>query len=72
MSWDRRSARAGTRHLGKRLLDWLCAQAREESCDELHLNSEVQRYAAHRSYLRDAKMSITSHHFQVGLRDEDR
>jgi len=54
---------------GKRLLDWLCAQAREEGCDELHLDSGVQRYAAHRFYLRDAKMSITSHHFQLGVRD---
>ena len=54
---------------GKRLLDWLCAQACEKGCDELHLDSGVQRFAAHRFYLRDAKMSITSHHFQLGLRD---
>ena len=54
---------------GKLLLDWLCAQARERGCDELHLDSGVQRFAAHRFYLRDARMSITSHHFQLALRD---
>jgi len=52
---------------GKRLLDWLCAHAREEACDQLHLDSGVQRFAAHRFYLRDGHMSITSHHFQLEL-----
>ena len=56
---------------GKKMLDWLFAQAREDGCDELHLDSGVQRVAAHRFYLRDGGMAITSHHFQASL-DKDR
>ena len=51
---------------GERLMDWLVAQARELRCDELHLDSGVQRYGAHRFYLRYG-MDITSHHFRVEL-----
>jgi GNAT superfamily N-acetyltransferase len=53
---------------GRRLLDWLVAEARAAGCDELHLDSGVQRFEAHRFYLR-AGMDITSHHFAVSLRD---
>ena len=52
---------------GKTLLEWLLAQARDHGCDELHLDSGVQRFAAHRFYLRDGGMDITSHHFGVRL-----
>ena len=48
---------------GKALLDWLAARARERGCDELHLDSGVQRFSAHRFYLRDGGMDISSHHF---------
>lgn len=51
---------------GKRLLDWLINRAREEGCDELHLDSGVQRFDAHRFYLRE-RMRITSHHFAIDL-----
>lgn len=47
---------------GKELLDWLVAEARRHGCAELHLDSGVQRFAAHRFYLRE-RMDITSHHF---------
>ncbi len=52
---------------GKQLLDWLRDQAVENGCDALHLDSGVQRFAAHRFYLRDGHMSISSHHFELKL-----
>ncbi len=51
---------------GQRLLDWLLQTAREADCHELHLDSGVQRFGAHRFYLRYG-MDITSHHFRVEL-----
>lgn len=51
---------------GKMLLDWLKNAARAEGCASLQLDSGVQRYAAHRFYLRE-RMDITSHHFGVAL-----
>ena len=58
---------------GERLMDWLVDTARAQSCDELHLDSGVQRYGAHRFYLRYG-MDITSHHFRMALpaADDDR
>ena len=50
----------------QRLMDWLVGRAREQGCDELHLDSGVQRYGAHRFYLRYG-MDITSHHFRIAL-----
>lgn len=51
---------------GRRLLDWLLTRAREEGCDEIHLDSGVQRFGAHRFYLRHG-FDITSHHFALKL-----
>ena len=51
---------------GRRLMDWLIDHATREKCDELHLDSGVQRLGAHRFYLR-LGMDITSHHFRVRL-----
>jgi GNAT superfamily N-acetyltransferase len=42
-----------SRGLGKRLLSWLYAQAREQGCAELHLDSGLQRKGAHRFYERE-------------------
>ncbi len=53
---------------GKRLIAWLIAYAREHGCVQLHLDSGVQRFAAHRFYLREG-MSITAHHFELELGD---
>ena len=52
--------------LGKKLLDWLCEFARKEGCKRLELDSGVQRFAAHRFYLRQ-RMSISCHHFSLEL-----
>lgn len=51
---------------GQLLLDWLIARARDEGCEEFHLDSGVHRFAAHRFYLRN-RMDISSHHFSRRL-----
>ena len=47
---------------GQELFDWLVRHAVESGCGQLHLDSGVQRFDAHRFYLRN-RMNITSHHF---------
>ena len=51
---------------GERLFEWLVAEAKRLGCGQLHLDSGVQRFAAHRFYLRQ-RMDITSHHFALRL-----
>ncbi|QID18624.1 GNAT family N-acetyltransferase [Nitrogeniibacter mangrovi] len=51
---------------GRRMLDWLKAYARAQACGELHLDSGVQRFEAHRFYLREG-FRIASHHFALTL-----
>jgi predicted GNAT superfamily acetyltransferase len=48
------------------LFDWLVTHAKEAGCDEFHLDSGVQRFAAHRFYLAK-RMSIEAHHFGLKL-----
>ena len=60
---DERSRSQG---VGGDLLGWLCDQARAEGCHRLELDSGVQRYAAHRFYLRRL-MVISCHHFSLEL-----
>jgi len=52
---------------GQRLFAWLVEQARSQGCDQLHLDSGVQRFGAHRFYLEN-RMDITCHHFGLKLR----
>lgn len=47
---------------GKHMIEWLKTYAKNEGCREIHLDSGVQRYGAHRFYLREG-FNITSHHF---------
>jgi GNAT superfamily N-acetyltransferase len=51
---------------GAELFEWLVVQARTEKCHQLHLDSGVQRFAAHRFYLRQ-RMEISSHHLSLKL-----
>lgn len=51
---------------GETLLDWIIELARREGCAQLHLDSGVQRFEAHRFYLRK-RMTISSHHFALIL-----
>jgi len=61
--------RSGTRSRGhgKALFDWLVEYAKESECQELHLDSGVQRFGAHRFYLQNG-MEITCHHFGLRLK----
>ncbi|MBV9468708.1 MAG: GNAT family N-acetyltransferase [Abitibacteriaceae bacterium] len=51
---------------GDALFDWLVGYARQQECQQLHLDSGVQRFDAHRFYLRK-RMSINCHHFALPL-----
>jgi GNAT superfamily N-acetyltransferase len=51
---------------GRTLFDWVTERAREAGCAQLHLDSGVQRFDAHRFYLA-RRMAITSHHFGMLL-----
>jgi GNAT superfamily N-acetyltransferase len=51
---------------GQELFEWLIEFAKHRDCSQLELDSGVQRFDAHRFYLRQ-RMSITSHHFSLGL-----
>lgn len=52
---------------GGQLFDWLVEYARSEGCEQFHLDSGVQRFAAHRFYLLK-RMSIDAHHFGLRLK----
>jgi GNAT superfamily N-acetyltransferase len=60
------TAELRSRGHGRRLLDWLAEEARKAGCRELHLDSGVQRFGAHRCYL-GWGMDLTSHHFRIVL-----
>ena len=49
---------------GGRLIDWFKSYARERGCKQIHLDSGVQNFAAHRFYLRRG-FNIASHHFSI-------
>jgi GNAT superfamily N-acetyltransferase len=59
-------ASARSTGLGSALFDWCVAHARGEGCAQLHLDSGVHRFDAHRFYLRK-RMHIRSHHFRLEL-----
>ena len=49
---------------GKCMIDWLKQHAKKNGCQQLHLDSGVQRFAAHKFYLREGFV-INSHHFAI-------
>jgi GNAT superfamily N-acetyltransferase len=49
---------------GAKMIAWLKSHARDLGCNQLHLDSGVQRFAAHRFYLREG-FNIASHHFSI-------
>lgn len=53
---------------GGALFDWLVEFAKENNCDQFHLDSAVHRFAAHRFYL-IKRMSIEGHHFGLKLKE---
>jgi len=53
---------------GRCLMAWLKTHARDQGCEQLHLDSGVQRFDAHRFYLQ-AGFRIASHHFSLELKE---
>lgn len=51
---------------GGQLLEWLIAHARENGCDQFHLDSGTHRLDAHRFYKAHG-MDINSYHFGMKL-----
>jgi GNAT superfamily N-acetyltransferase len=51
---------------GCALLAWLVAEARAHGCDQLELDSGVQRGDTHRFYFRE-RLRITAYHFVIAL-----
>ena len=51
-----------SRGAGNVLLEWIMNYARENGCEQVHLDSGVQRFAAHKFYLNNG-FRIASHHF---------
>ena len=49
---------------GKKLLDWLINEAKQQQCDQLHLDSGIQRIDAHRFYERE-NLNFVSKHFSL-------
>lgn len=58
------SEKQRSRGAGKCLLDWFKAHATEHGIQQIHLDSGVQRFAAHKFYLREG-FAIASHHFSL-------
>jgi GNAT superfamily N-acetyltransferase len=59
-----------SRGFGGELLDWLIKQAREQGCENLELDSGVQRFDAHRFYFSE-RMNISSYHFRIKIEPND-
>lgn len=61
------TAKFQSKGYGQRLFRWLLKQAKSRDCDQLHLDSGVQRFGAHRFYLA-SRMDIIAHHFALKLK----
>ncbi|MGQ9867084.1 MAG: GNAT family N-acetyltransferase [Pseudanabaenaceae cyanobacterium] len=55
-----------TKGYGTALFQWLVDHARLHACGQIHLDSGVQRFDAHR-FCTGQGMGITSHHFAMRL-----
>ncbi|OUL37287.1 GNAT family N-acetyltransferase [Nostoc sp. T09] len=51
---------------GTNLLNWLVDYAKANACEQLHLDSGVQRFAAHRFYFKQ-RLEIRAYHFAINL-----
>src|SRR5690606_7139918 len=60
------TARHRSRVAGAKMIAWLKDHARGLGCEHIHLDSGVQRFGAHRFYLREG-FNISSHHFSLTI-----
>lgn len=51
---------------GAALLAWMAEYGKQNGCTSVHLDSGVQRHAAHRFYLRE-RMDIVFYHFRMAI-----
>jgi GNAT superfamily N-acetyltransferase len=58
-----------SRGYGEMMFKWLLDYAKMNKCEQLQLDSGVQRHGAHRFYLKN-RMDITSYHFAVKIKNE--
>lgn len=63
------AAEVRSKGYGAELMGWLGQFAASENCSRLELDSGVQRFDAHRFYLRN-RMFISCHHFSLELKDD--
>ena len=63
------SADERSKGYGGFMYDWLIEEGRRLGCQELHLDSGIQRDGAHRFYLRHG-MRISGYHFAINLSDQ--
>lgn len=54
---------------GGKLLKWVIQQAKDASCDQVHLDSGPQRHDAHRLYLNHG-FKIIGHHFALDFKEQ--
>lgn len=54
---------------GSKLLKWVVQQAKNASCDQVHLDSGPQRYDAHRLYLNHG-FKIIGYHFALDCKEQ--
>lgn len=61
---------SGTRKngFGTKLLRWVIEQAKNEGCDQVHLDSGPQRHEAHRLYLNQG-FKIIGYHFAIDVKN---
>ncbi len=64
------SARVRSRGHGHALLAWLAGYAKQNGCEQLHLDSGTFRKDAHRFYFRE-RMEISSFHFSRTLDEQE-
>ncbi len=50
--------------VGSFIINWFKVYAAQTDCKQLHLDSGIQKFPAHRFYLRE-RFNITSHHFSI-------
>ncbi len=65
------SENARSQGWGAKLLDWLLEEANAHECQQLELDSGVQRFEAHHFYF-TKRMKIASYHFSIKMSSADR
>jgi len=61
------SKKSRSKGYGDKLIKWIVEFAKKNNCSVIELDSGMQRFDAHRFYLRN-KMKISCHHFSLELK----